>query len=111
MLTALVHKARFDKASKRNDETHVLFTARLHKELRYYLTSRIVDHFDKSCSLRISDKLKSCLSTGALNYVLSSEGNGCFEPDEIAKLAGMYVNCHMGSTNGPVKPDRTDVRG
>ena len=35
-LTALEYKARFDKASKRNDETHVLFAARLCNELRYY---------------------------------------------------------------------------
>ena len=34
-LTALEYKARFDKASKRYDETHVLFAARLCNELRY----------------------------------------------------------------------------
>jgi len=56
--TALEYKARFDKASKRNDETHVLFAARLCNELRYYLSSRKVNNFDKMCDLLVSDKLK-----------------------------------------------------
>ena len=40
---------------------------RLHNELRYYLSSRGVDNFEKLCNLLISDKLKSCLAPGALN--------------------------------------------
>jgi len=97
-LIALEYKARFDKASKRNDETHVLFASRLCNELRYYwssrnyLSSRKVNNFDKLCDLLVSDKLKSCLSAGALNYVLSLQGNGCFEQDEIAELADTYTN-------------------
>ena len=69
-----------------------LFAARLCNELRYYLSSRKVDNFDKLCDLLVSDKLKSCLSAGTLNYVLSLEGNGCFEPDKIAELADTYTN-------------------
>jgi len=60
-LTAMEYKTRFDKASKRFDEMHVLFTSRLHNELRYYLSSRGVDNFEKLCNLLVSDKLKSCL--------------------------------------------------
>ena len=77
-LTAMEYKARFDKASKRFTETHVLFASHLHNELRYYLSSRGVDNFEKLCNLLVSDKLKSCLSPGALSYVLSLEGEGCF---------------------------------
>jgi len=61
-LIAMEYKIRFDKASKRSDETHVLFASRLHNELRYYLSSRGVDNFEKLCNLIVSDKLKSCLA-------------------------------------------------
>jgi len=88
-----------------------LFAARLCNELRYYLSSRKVNNFDKLCDLLVSDKLKSCLSVGTLSYVLSLEGNGCFEPDEIAELADTYTNCHMGSTYGSIRSDRTEVSG
>ena len=97
-LTAMEYKARFDKAIKRNDETHILFASRLHNELRYYLSSRNVDSFDKLCNLLVSDKLKSCLDLGTLRYVLSLEGENCFEPERIARLADTYVNYHMGPT-------------
>jgi len=40
-LTAMEYKARFDKASKRVDETHVLYASCLHNELRYYLSSLV----------------------------------------------------------------------
>jgi len=96
-LTAMEYKTRFDKASKRFDETHVLFASRLHNELRYYLISRGVDNFEKLCNLLVSDKLKSCLALGTLNYVLSLEDEGCFEPDQVARLADTYINCNIGS--------------
>jgi len=82
-LTAMEYKARFDKASKRFDETHVLFASRLHNELRYYLSSRSVDNFEKLCNLLVTENLKSCLTPGVLNYVLSLQGEGCFQSDLI----------------------------
>jgi len=108
-LTAMAYKMRFDKASKRFDETHVLFASRLHNELRYYLSSRGVDNFKKLCNLLASDKLKSCLAPGTLNYVLSLDGEGCFEPDQVARLADTYINCHIGaaaSNRGQSSPPR-----
>jgi len=108
-LTAMEYKTRFDKANKRSDETHVLFASRLHNELRYYLSSRGVDNFEKLCNLLVSHKLKSCLAPGTLNYVLSLEGEGCFEPDQVARLADTYINCHIGATGsnrGPSSPPR-----
>jgi len=51
-------------------------------------------------SLLISDKLKSCLPAGALNYVLSSEGNDWFDPRRIGELADTYVSNHT-STEKP----------
>jgi len=107
-LTAMEYKARFDKASKRFDKMHVLFASRLHNEPRYYLSSRGVDNFEKLCNLLVSDKLKSCLTPGALNYVLSLEGEGCFQPDQVARLADTYFNCHIGtaSNRGQFSPSR-----
>ena len=97
-LTEMEYKTRFDEASKHFDEIHVLFASRLHKELRYYLSSRGVDNFEKLRNLLVSDKLKSCLAPGTLNYVLSLEGEGCFQPEQVARLSDTYVNCHIGAT-------------
>jgi len=96
------------KASKHFDETHVLFASRLHNELRYYLSSRSVDNFEKLCNLLVGDKLKSCLAAGTLIYVLSLEGEGCFQPDQVPRLADTYINCHIGtaSNRGQFSPPR-----
>ena len=48
-------------------------------------------------SLLISDKLKSCLPAGALNYVLSLEGNDWFDPRRIGELADTYVSSHTSA--------------
>ena len=42
----------------------------------------------------ISDKLKSCLPYGPLNYVLSLKANEWFGPARIAELADTYVSHH-----------------
>jgi len=97
-LTTVEYKAIFDKASKRFDETHVLFASRLRNELRYYLCSRGFDDFEKLRILLVSDKLEICLFSGILHYVLSFEGEGCFQPDKVARLADTYVNYHIGTS-------------
>ena len=84
----------------------MLFASRLHNELRYYLSSHGVDNFEKLCNLLVSDKLKSCLTRGALNYVLSLEGKGCFQSDQIATLADTYVNCQGTTSSGKFSPSR-----
>ena len=94
-LTLREYKARFDNATKRADETFFYFAARLRNNLRYYLGSRdCLDDFERVFSLLISDKLKSCLPAGALNYVLSLEGNDWFDPRRIGELADTYVSNH-----------------
>ena len=88
---------------------HVLFAFRFHNEVGYYLSSRGVDNYQKLCNFLVSDKLKSYLAPGTLNYVLSLEGEGCFEPDQVARLADTYINCHIGaaaSNRGPSSPPR-----
>ena len=44
--------------------------------------------------LLVSDKLKSCLPTRSLNYVLSLEGNDWFEPSMVASLADTFTTNH-----------------
>jgi len=61
--------------------------------LSYYLSNKSVnDDFDKLCELLISDRLKSALPHGPLNYVLSLEGDEWFTPDRVAYLADTFVN-------------------
>ena len=40
----------------------------------------------------MSDKLKTCLTGGQLNYVLSLEGEDWFRPDKVATLADIHLN-------------------
>ena len=87
-LTPRQYKARFDQAEKRFDETFIMFAARLRNNFRYYLRSREVnDDFERLCELMISDKLRSCLPQGPLNYVLAAEAGSWHSPDKVAELA------------------------
>jgi len=70
-----------------------IFSARLGNNLRYYVCSRnCLDDFERLFALLISDKLKSCLPAGALNYILSLAGNDWFDPPPIGELADTYVH-------------------
>ena len=90
-LTPKEYKVRFDTASKNVNETYVLFTSRLGNLLSYYLRSRGVEDFATLCELLVSDKLKSCVPPGTLNYVLSLEGDNWFYPSKVAGLADTYA--------------------
>jgi len=83
-LTPKEYKRRYDTASNNVSETYVLFASRLGNLLSYYLRSRGVEDFATLCELLVSDKLKSCLSPGTLNYVLSLEGYDWFYPSKVA---------------------------
>ena len=94
-LTPREYKLRFDTATKQYDETYIYFAARLRNNLRYYLRSRnCLDEFDRLFALLVSDKLKACLPYGALNYVLSLEGQDWYGPARVAELADTYVSNH-----------------
>lgn len=94
-LTPREYKARFDGATKHDDETFVLFTARLSNNLRYYLRSREVDKkFDRLCDLLVADKLKTCMDNGPLNYILSLEGGNWFGAKQVAELADVFTANH-----------------
>jgi len=91
-LTPREYKIRFDTAVKNADETYIRFAARLRNLLTYYVSSRDVDDFGSVCDFVISDKLKVSLPQGPLNYVLSLEGEGWFDPNKIASLPDVFTN-------------------
>jgi len=92
-LTPRELRSRFTQARKGVDETYVLFTARLESLLTYYLRSRNADKDVKMMfDLFIADKLKDCLPSGALQYVLSLEGDECFSPSKIASNADTHTS-------------------
>jgi len=99
-LTPRQYKARFDQAEKRPDETYMMFSARLRNNFRYYLRSReIGEDFERLCELMISDKLRSCLPNGPLNYVLTAEAGSGHTPDKVAELADTYDSNHASVQN------------
>jgi len=58
------------------------------------LSSRGVEDYATLCELLVSDKLKSCLPPGTLNYVLFLEGSDWFYPSKVAGLADTYAANH-----------------
>ena len=93
-LTPKEYKVRFDTASKTMNETYVLFALRLGNLLSYYLRSRGAEDLETLCELLVSDKLKTCLSPGTLNYVLSLEGDDWFFSSKVAGLADTHAADH-----------------
>lgn len=92
-LTPRELRSRFTQAKKGSDETFALFTSRLESLLTYYLRSRHADKdVKKMFDLFIADKLKDCLPPGALQYVLSLEGDESFSPSKIASNADTYTS-------------------
>jgi len=111
-LTPREYKTRFDSATKESDKTYTMFTARLRCNLRYYVRSRAcMDDFDGLFALLVADKLKSCLSEGALDYVLALEGRDCFGPRKIAELADTYVSNHGERNKARCTVHVAQVRG
>ena len=106
-LTPKEYRTRFLNSVKQTDETYILFASRLSCLLNYYITSRnIGKDFDKLCQIMVADRLKECLPIGALQHVLSLEGEEWFEPSKVASLADVYVN-----NRGDYKPSVTTSSG
>ena len=88
------YRTKFLTATRAASETCQLFASRLACLFEYYAQSRDVDNYKQLCQLLVADRLKECLPTGALQYVLSLEGDSWFEPSKIASLADVYLsNC------------------
>ena len=92
-LTSRELKARFNTASRNNDESFALFNALLQSLFKYYVKSRgAEDDYKSLFDVMVSDRLKVCLPAGALTYVLSREGDECYSFEKIAELADIHVN-------------------
>ena len=92
-LTPRELRARFNNATRKQDESYALFAARLESLLLHYLRSREADNDPKLMfSLLVADRLKETLPAGALQYVLSLEGDECFSPGKIAATADIYAS-------------------
>ena len=56
------------------------------------------------CDLLVSDKLKSCLSAGTLNYVLSLEGNGFLSRTKLPSSLTRILTATWDQRMGPLDP-------
>ncbi|XP_070394117.1 uncharacterized protein [Dermacentor albipictus] len=85
-LTPAKYLERFEKASKRKEETWAQFASRARTYLAYYLQSRTANTKEAMTELMVADRMKASLSSEALEYVLLREGEDWFKPVEVAKV-------------------------
>ncbi|XP_075526614.1 uncharacterized protein LOC142558356 [Dermacentor variabilis] len=85
-LTPAEYLGRFEKASKRMEETWAQFASRARTYLAYYLQSRHANTKEAMTELMVADRMKASLSSEALEYVLLREGEEWFKPVEVAKV-------------------------
>ena len=83
-------RSRFINATKKIDESYTVFRGRLDLTLSHYLKSRKATTIEDLIDLLIADKLKDCLPSGALRYVLGLEGDDIYNSKKIATTADIY---------------------
>ena len=72
---------------------HFLLLYRLENLLLYYLRCQKADtDVKRLIQLLVADKLKDLLPSGALQNVLTLEGDECFSPNKIACSADVHTN-------------------
>jgi len=82
------------------NETTVMYCARLKSLLSMYVESPKVDSFDVLLSLIVSDSVKSTLSENSLRYVLSVEAatsKSWLPALELAECIDLYKANHLGN--------------
>nr|XP_050050574.1 uncharacterized protein LOC126546898 [Dermacentor andersoni] len=85
-LTPAKYLERFEKASKRKEETWAQFASRTRTYLAYYLQSRNANTKEAMTELMVADRMKASIGSEALEYVLLREGEDWFKPVEVAKV-------------------------
>ena len=83
-------RSRFINATKRVDESYTIFRSRLEITLSHYLKSRKATKVEELIDLLVADKMKDCLPSGALRYVLGLEGDNIFDSKKIATAVDIY---------------------
>lgn len=89
-LTPREYRAMFMTATKKPDETYVLFCARLRNLFSYYIKAKGVDTMEKLMDLMVADRLKDVLSPGCLSYCIILEGNTCYSAQALATAADVH---------------------
>jgi len=98
-LTPAAYLEHFNSIVCGENETCVMFAARLKAMFDQYLESRHVKNdYDSLVSLAISDRIKSSLSQGTLRYILSVEASkdeGWLRADALANAVDLYSANHF----------------
>jgi len=87
-LTSCAYLELFNKLTRAQGETTVMYCARLKSLLSMYAESRKVSTFDDMMSLIVCDRIKSTLSENCLRHVLSVEAStkaGWLQAQELAE--------------------------
>ena len=99
-LTPATYLEHFNSITRPENETCVMFGARLKALLEHYVRSRKVDKFDCLMSLLLSDRIKSTLGEGCLRHILSVElhaERGWLEAGELAEAVDTYLANHFAN--------------
>jgi uncharacterized membrane protein len=91
-LSPQVYLERFNKATRANDDTYVLFCAKLKALLEYYLKSRKIETStdpsnERLISLLLCDRIKTSLPDHVLKHILAIEAtqkDGWLQHDALA---------------------------
>ncbi|XP_049270070.1 LOW QUALITY PROTEIN: uncharacterized protein LOC125757868 [Rhipicephalus sanguineus] len=85
-LTPAEYLDRFQKVTKKREETWAQFASRARTYFAYYLQSRNADTKEAVAELMVADRMKASLGPEGLEYVLLREGEKWFKPVEVAKV-------------------------
>ncbi|XP_049271423.1 uncharacterized protein LOC125758373 [Rhipicephalus sanguineus] len=85
-LTPAEYLDRFQKVTKKREETWAQFASRARTYFAYYLQSRNADTKEAVAELMVADRMKASLGPEGLEYVLLREGEEWFKHVEVAKV-------------------------
>ena len=103
-LSSCAYLELFNKLTRVQGETTVMYCARLKSLLSMYVESRKVSTFDDMMSLIVCDRIKSTLSENCLRHVLSVEASsktGWLQAQELAECVDLYKANHFGDSDRP----------
>jgi hypothetical protein len=99
-LTALQHRANFEKCEKEAGENYVQWGARVKTSLDYYLESRQVKTFETLKDLIVTDKIKEGLPKNVRSHILVKEGDAWFNPVKLTQEVDLFIEaCPRGFEN------------
>ena len=102
-LSPQVYLEKFNSVMRSNEDTYVLFCAKLKSYLEYYVKSRKIavskdPSYLRVLSLLISDRNKSSLPDHVLRHILAIESsckNGWLAHTELAEAIDLYMANHL----------------